>query len=261
MAIRKTTKKPPRVTKGRLFTKDKAKGPKVVPALELRQVVRTYQSAVPVKALRGVSLSIARGEMVAIMGASGSGKTTLLNIAGLLDTPDQGSVRYDGMDIAGLKRRQLIRFRQEQVGLVFQQKNLIPTLTALENVFMPFRYKRGKKREQLEQATEALRLVGLIDRADHLPNRLSGGEQQRVAIARALVLNPAVVLADEPTGELDTKTGQQVVDLMLELNERTNQSFLIVTHNEDVAKQCDRTIHMQDGQVVEERKHRRRKRK
>lgn len=260
MAIKKTRKQPQRVTKGRLFTKDKAKAPKVVPALELRQVVRTYESTVPVKALRGVSLSIARGEMVAIMGASGSGKTTLLNIAGLLDSPDQGTVRYDGTDIAGLKRRQLIGFRQEQVGLVFQQKNLIPTLTALENVFMPFRYKRGRKREQLEQATEALRLVGLIDRADHLPNRLSGGEQQRVAIARALVLNPSVVLADEPTGELDTKTGQQVVDLMLELNERTNQSFLIVTHNEDVAKQCDRTIYMQDGQVVEERKHRRRKR-
>lgn len=260
MAIRKTTKKPPRVTKGRLFTKDRAKTAKTAPALELRQVVRTYESSVPVKALRGVSLKIDRGEMVAIMGASGSGKTTLLNIAGLLDTPDQGSVRYDGTDVAGLKRRQLIAFRQREVGLVFQQKNLIPTLTALENVFLPFRYQRGKKREQLEQATEALRLVGLIDRAEHLPNRLSGGEQQRVAIARALVLNPAVVLADEPTGELDTKTGQQVVDLMLDLNERTNQSFLIVTHNEAVAKQCDRTVYMQDGQVVEERKHRRRKR-
>jgi putative ABC transport system ATP-binding protein len=258
MAIRRTKPKPR--SGGQLFTKGNAKTAKQPLIIDLRNITKTYEGAVPVKALRGVSLQMERGEMVAIMGASGSGKTTLLNIASLLDTPDTGTVKFDGKDVEGLKRRQLITFRQEEIGLVFQQKNLIPTLTAIENVFLPFRYKRGKRRIQQEQAMEALRLVGLTERADHLPSKLSGGEQQRVAIARALVLSPAIVLADEPTGELDSKTGQQIVDLMLDLNAQTGQSFLIVTHNEEVAKQCDRTIRMQDGQVVEIKKHRRRKR-
>jgi putative ABC transport system ATP-binding protein len=258
MAIRRTKPKPR--SNGPLFTKGKAKRDKQPPILELKNIYKTYEGAVPVKALRGVSLTMERGEMVAIMGASGSGKTTLLNIASLIDTHDQGSVKFDGKPVEDLKRRQLITFRQEEIGLVFQQKNLIPTLTAIENVFLPFRYKRGKRRIQQEQAMEALRLVGLTERANHLPSKLSGGEQQRVAIARALVLSPAIVLADEPTGELDSKTGQQIVDLMLDLNHQTGQSFLIVTHNEAVAKQCDRTVYMRDGQVLEIKKHRRRKR-
>ena len=230
------------------------------PIIELRGVQKTYQeSEVPVHALTGVNLKVARGEMLAVMGPSGSGKTTLLNIIGLLDTPDSGKVLFAGVDIGELRRRRLPMFRQKEVGFVFQQKNLIPTLTALENVYLPLRYSRGKKSVKREQAAEALRLVGLRDRADHRPAQLSGGEQQRVAIARSLVLSPAVILADEPTGELDSKTGHAVVALMQELNQQTGQTFIIVTHNDMVAGECHRIVRMEDGKVVETTAKRRRR--
>lgn len=230
------------------------------PVIELRHVTKTYRDqADPVQALRDVSFKVKRGEMVAIMGPSGSGKTTMLNILGLLDTPDsapspeEGQIFFEGVASTRLKRRQLPQFRQENVGFVFQQKNLIPSLTALENVYLPFRYRSGKKALGMEQAREALRLVGMLDRADHRPAQLSGGQLQRVAIARALVLSPAVVLADEPTGELDSKNGHAIVALMKGLSRQTNQTFVIVTHNEMVAAACDRVLRMQDGHLKESR--------
>ena len=247
MAIRRTKKKTP--MKGKLFTKQEQKLP---PIVELRNVHKTYQeSAVPVQALRGVNLTGERGEMVAIMGPSGSGKTTLLNTIGLLDNPDSGTVLYAGEDLSELRRRRIPLFRQKEVGMIFQQKNLIPTLTALENVYMPFRYTRGKRAYKKKQSLEALRLVGMAERADHFPRQLSGGEKQRVAVARALVMSPAVVLADEPTGNLDSKTGDQIVRLMEHLNESIGQTFIIVTHNELVAEACHRTVHMKDGKIIE----------
>lgn len=222
------------------------------PIIELKGIKKTYtETEVPVRALGGVNLKIKRGGMIAIMGPSGSGKTTLMNIIGLLDSPDAGTVLFAGEDVAELKRRKLPVFRQKEVGYIFQQKNLIPTLTALENVYLPYRYTRGKRQQKLQQARETLRLVDMLDRANHRPGKLSGGEQQRVAIARALVLSPAVVLADEPTGELDSKTGHVVVELMHELNQKTGQTFVIVTHNQMVADTCDHILQMQDGKIVE----------
>ncbi|MDP3999968.1 MAG: ABC transporter ATP-binding protein [bacterium] len=238
--------------KGKLFTKQDVKD--LPPMVEVTGLHRTYEGAEPVRVLKGTSLKVERGEMVALMGPSGSGKTTLLNVIGLLDTPDSGTVKFAGVDVTELKRRKVPLFRQNEVGMIFQQKNLIQSLTAFENVYLPFRYARGARRKQgREQAREALRLVGMLERENHLPNQLSGGEQQRVAVARALVLSPAVVLADEPTGELDRKTSDQVVDLIRELNKQTGQTFIIVTHDRSVAERADRILTMDDGKVVPEK--------
>lgn len=242
-----------------IFHKRKEKGIEP-PIIEVAGVSRTYsETAQPVKALQNVSLKVSRGEMVAVMGPSGSGKTTLLNLIGLLDTPDKGRVLFSGENAATIKRRRLPVFRQGHVGFVFQQKNLIPTLSALQNVYLPFRYRKGKRTLKLEQAREALRLVDMIDRADHLPSQLSGGQQQRVAIARALVLSPSIVLADEPTGELDSKTGHVIVHLMKSLSARTGQTFVIVTHNEMVREECDRVVRLQDGKVIEDKPQRKKR--
>lgn len=252
MTIKSVLKRKPKTRMARKLFKPQDE--KLPPIVELRGVHKTYRdSQIPVKALNGVNLTVERGEMVAIMGPSGSGKTTLMNIAGLLDTPDadRGRVLYAGEDLDELKRRKIPVFRQKEIGMIFQTKNLIPTLTAFENVYLPFKYTRGKRSYKRQQVEEALRLVGMSDRADHFPNQLSGGERQRVAVARALVMSPAVILADEPTGELDSKTGREVVKLMEQLNERTGQTFIIVTHNEMVAGVCHRTVHMKDGQILE----------
>lgn len=260
MAARRTSAKPRgnRVMAKQIFHKRRQTAE--APIIELRGVHKTYGgAAVPVHALAGVSLRVVRGEMLAIMGPSGSGKTSLLNLIGLLDTPDRGSVSVGGQQADQIKRRKLPAFRQKQIGLVFQQKNLIPTLTALENVYLPFRYTSGAKSVKREQAEEALRQVGMIERAGHRPFQLSGGEQQRVAIARALVNSPAMVLADEPTGELDSKTGQAVVRLMQDLNAKLGQTFVLVTHNEAVAAECDRIVQMQDGKIISERRPRKRR--
>lgn len=249
MVLKRTKKSAPMARK--LF---KEQDEKLPPIVELRAVYKTYEdSQIPVKALNGVNLSVERGEMIAIMGPSGSGKTTLMNIVGLLDTPDKdrGRVFYAGEDLDELKRRKIPVFRQKEIGMIFQTKNLIPTLTAFENVYLPFKYIRGKRAHKKQQVEEALRLVGMEDRAHHFPNQLSGGQRQRVAVARALVMSPAVILADEPTGELDSKTGHEVIQLMEDLNEKTGQTFIIVTHNELVAEACHRTVHMKDGQILE----------
>jgi putative ABC transport system ATP-binding protein len=197
-----------------------------------------------------VDLVVERGSMVAIMGRSGSGKTTLLNILGGLDRPDEGQVVLDGVDITRLNGRALTRVRREKVGFVFQEFNLIPTLTALENVELPMRYARVPPGQRRQRALEALARVGLAHRAHHRPSQLSGGEQQRVTIARALVMRPALVLADEPTGELDSQTAAQVIELMEALNRELGQTFLIVTHDPGVARHCGRIIKMEDGRII-----------
>jgi putative ABC transport system ATP-binding protein len=221
------------------------------PAVLARGLRKTYRmGGEVVRALDGVDLVVERGSMVAIMGRSGSGKSTLLNILGGLDRPDEGQVVLDGVDITRLNGRALTRVRREKLGFVFQQFNLIPTLTALENVELPMRYARVPPGQRRQRALEALARVGLAHRAHHRPSQLSGGEQQRVAIARALVMRPALVLADEPTGELDSQTAAQVIELMEALNRELGQTFLIVTHDPGLARHCGRIIRMQDGRII-----------
>lgn len=222
--------------------------PHVVVARGLRKTYRMGGGIV--QALNGVDLMVERGSMVAIMGRSGSGKTTLLNVLGGLDQPDEGQVVLDGVDITRLNGRALTRVRREKVGFVFQEFNLIPTLTALENVELPMRYARIPPGQRRQRALEALAKVGLSHRVHHRPSQLSGGEQQRVAIARALVMQPALVLADEPTGELDSNTAAQVIELMETLNRELGQTFIIVTHDAGVARHCGRILKMEDGRII-----------
>jgi putative ABC transport system ATP-binding protein len=203
-----------------------------------------------VTALQDVSLSIAQGEFIALIGRSGSGKSTLMNILGGLDSPSSGSVVIKGNEVDYRNRKKLIDIRRTQIGFVFQQFNLLPALTAQENVAYPLLFNYLPKNERNERAIRLLRLVGLHERADHLPHQLSGGEQQRVAIARALVGNPAVVLADEPTGNLDSKTSSEIYSLMREVNQLKQVTFLVVTHERELASYCDRTIELRDGVVV-----------
>ncbi len=218
--------------------------------IETHELTRIYGSgAAEVRALDGVTLHIAPGELVTVMGPSGSGKSTLLNMIGALDLPTSGQVLVDGQDVAKIRDKD--SFRSKKVGFVFQLHNLIPTLTALENVEVPIMGFMGK-RSHRRRAKELLELVGLGDRVRHLPNQLSGGERQRVAVARALANNPSLVLADEPTGSLDTEAGQELMDLIRELNRSQGTTFLIVTHDPAVARRTDRVVIMQDGKIARE---------
>jgi len=203
-----------------------------------------------VKALQGVSLEVKEGDFSAIVGPSGCGKSTLMHILGLLDRPDEGRLEIDGVDMTKLKEKQAYKLRAQKIGFIFQGFNLIPTLTALENVVLAGRYGGMKKSARVKRAKELLELLGLNERMNHKPNELSGGQQQRVAIARALMNDPALILADEPTGELDSKTSLEIMDILKKLNKEKNKTFLIVTHNMDVAEACKKTIRMQDGKVV-----------
>lgn len=221
------------------------------PAVVARGLRKTYRlGSSVVRALDGLDLVVERGEFVAIMGRSGSGKSTLLHVLGGLDRPDEGQVVIEGQDITRLSNGQVTRLRREKVGFVFQEFNLVPTLTALENVELPLRYAGVSRGERRRRAAEALAMVGLEERLHHRPSQLSGGEQQRVAIARALVNRPAVVLADEPTGELDSQTAMQVVDLMRGLARELGQTFVIVTHDPAVGERCQRIIRMNDGRII-----------
>ena len=203
-----------------------------------------------VHALRGLSVEIKRGEVMAIMGPSGSGKSTLMNILGALDRPTSGEYYLDGESVAELADDQLANIRNRKVGFVFQKFMLLPRITALGNVEMPMRYASGDLSKQRKQrATAALESVGLGDRMDHRPNELSGGQQQRVAIARALVNEPSIVMADEPTGNLDTKSGDEIMELLLALNKDRGTTIIVVTHDPEVAEMTERTIHIRDGQV------------
>ncbi|HZS93925.1 MAG TPA: ABC transporter ATP-binding protein [Chloroflexota bacterium] len=217
--------------------------------VELQNLRKTYHVGdEDVHALDGVSLAVNHGEFMSVMGRSGSGKSTLLNMVGCLDRPTDGAVIIDDTNTTGLSDGKLAEIRSHKIGFVFQLHNLIPTMTALENVMLPLKYAGIGNRK--EQALRVLERVGLADRVNHKATELSGGQRQRVAIARALVTEPAIVLADEPTGALDSKLSAQVIDLMRDLNRETGQTFVIVTHDPAVAAQTDRTIHLSDGRVA-----------
>ncbi len=220
--------------------------------VEARELVKIYpMGKVEVQALRGVTLGIEAGAFISVMGPSGSGKSTLLNILGCMDRPSKGIILLDGVDLGKVKPRRLPKIRREKVGFVFQQYQLLSHLTALENVMLPLRYASVGGREARKRATAVLEQVGLGDRVHHRPTEMSGGQQQRVAIARALINRPAIVLADEPTGNLDTKSGDEILALMRELN-AAGQTFIVVTHDPHVADRTDRTIYLRDGVVESE---------
>ena len=202
-----------------------------------------------VQALRGVDLEVLEGDFSAIIGPSGCGKSTLMHILGLLDKPDEGRVEIDGEDVSKLKDKSAYRMRAKKIGFIFQGFNLIPTLSAYENVMLAGKYGGMTIAERKKRAKELLELIGLKDRINHKPNELSGGQQQRVAIARALMNDPALILADEPTGELDSKTSLEIMKILLKLNKEDNKTFLIVTHNMDVANVCKKIIRLKDGKV------------
>lgn len=205
----------------------------------------------PLKVLKGIDLHIDKGEIVSIVGPSGAGKTTLLQIMGTLDRPDKGSITINGTDVSDLSSKRLSDFRNKELGFVFQFHQLMPEFTAIENVMIPAFIAGTSTRKAKERAVELLHFMGLEDRAQHKPNELSGGEKQRIAVARALVNHPSVILADEPSGSLDSKNKEELHQLFFNLREQFGQTFVIVTHDETLATLTDRTIHMRDGQIIE----------
>ena len=222
-------------------------------AAVLEKVTKEYRLGNNVvKALNGMDLVIPSGVMAAIIGPSGSGKTTLLNVLGALDRPTSGKVSIVGTDMGGLSEAELTAYRRKIVGFVFQDYGLIPNLTALENVMLPMEFARLPRAEAKERARSLLEAVGLAHRVAHRPNRLSGGEQQRVAITRAMANDPAIILADEPTGNLDTKTGNEIIGLMRDLVKERKKTAIIVTHDEAIASSADLQLHIQDGRIVDQ---------
>jgi putative ABC transport system ATP-binding protein len=220
------------------------------PVIELREIVKTYAiGEIEVHALRGVSLTVERGDFVAIMGASGSGKSTMMNIIGCLDVPSEGWYWLDGVDVRRLDESQLSRVRSRKIGFVFQSFNLIARTTALANVELPLAYMGVSRRERRERALAALESVGLSDRAEHVPSELSGGQQQRAAVARALVTNPALILADEPTGNLDSVASADVMDIFSRVH-RAGRTVVVITHEQEVAARAHRVIRLRDGEVL-----------
>ncbi|MBU0492124.1 MAG: ABC transporter ATP-binding protein [Chloroflexi bacterium] len=218
--------------------------------IQLQNVTKVYNAdGMPVEALQGATVSVAEGEFVALVGPSGSGKSTLLTILGAMNPPTTGTVTIDGIDVYGLSLERQADFRHEYVGFVFQQLQLVPYLTALENVMLPLAVARMSRQEKVRRATAMLTRMGLAGKERRLPGQLSGGEQGRVAVARALVNDPPILLADEPTGNLDSSTGEQVLALFRELHDQ-GQTVVMVTHNPEAADYADRVIHIRDGQTV-----------
>lgn len=218
-------------------------------AIEVRDVVRVYKlGRVEVVALKGVSFKVHKGEMLAIMGSSGSGKSTLMHIMGCLDEPTSGSIAIDGRDVKQFSDSALAELRNTKIGFVFQSFNLLPRLNILQNVEVPLQYRGVSRKARRKLAEEALAAVGLSGRLKHLPSEISGGERQRVAIARALVNNPTIILADEPTGNLDSKTGTAIMDLFKDLNKK-GHTIILVTHSREVAEYAQRIIHLKDGLI------------
>ena len=219
--------------------------------LDLRNVWKIYEMGdVQVKALSGLNLQAKKGEFLSIMGPSGSGKSTAMNMIGCLDVPSKGNILLEGHDIASMTESNLAQIRGKKIGFIFQQFNLIPSLSALENVMLPMIFQGIPKLERVEKATKLLEMVDLKERIHHKPTELSGGQQQRVAIARALSNNPEVILADEPTGNLDSKTGNTVIEFLKKLHKNEGKTIIMVTHDEDVAKHADRIEFLKDGTII-----------
>ena len=218
--------------------------------IQLKNITKSFGS---LQVLRGIDLSVEEGQVVSIVGPSGAGKTTLLQIMGTLDKADSGQVIINGQDISALNQKKLSRFRNKHLGFVFQFHQLLPEFTALENIMIPAFIGGANKKEAEERARELLQFMGLADRATHKPNELSGGEKQRVAVARALVNHPDVIMADEPSGSLDSRNKEELHKLFFDLRDKYGQTFIIVTHDESLATLTDRTIHMKDGIIIDDK--------
>ena len=219
--------------------------------IELNNIVKTYESGgLTQTVLKGMSLSVMTGELLAIMGASGSGKSTLMNIMGLLDRPTSGDYFLNARNVLTIPNQDIAAIRNQMIGFVFQSFFLLPRLSAMQNVMLPLTYRDLSEGEMQKRAHQVLQQVGIDHLAHRKPRELSGGQQQRVAIARALVGNPSIILADEPTGALDSKIGQEIMDLFKHLNEMGKNTIIVITHDGDIASQCHRTIHVQDGMIV-----------
>jgi len=223
------------------------------PILMVRDLTKIYQMGNnEIRALNGVTFSVYPGEFIALMGTSGSGKTTLLNLIGGLDSISSGTIHLEGVNLADMKDKELTHIRRTRMGFIFQFFNLIPVLSAFENIELPLKVLKVSKSERKDRITRLMEELGLGDRLNNKPDQLSGGQQQRVAIARALALDPAIILADEPTGNLDSKTTKSIMDSLVKLNREYNKTIIMVTHDAELAKYCTRALHMHDGQIIKE---------